>query len=345
MVTDEPRQDMSQYDRHLSRKSTFRSYLLSARSESGYESVSSDATNVASTTQATTSRTNDPTSCQEFTQLCHTIGDNIQKMLQGISSMERMVDLLCTKDDNIHLREQLHQLQHTTHQLARSTHDLLKELSTMLTGANCTSSDRRKKRLIRDRLTGNFSDVLKRLQETQRQAAQKERESFVRASLANRLSWSSSPPKSKAGSKSASSESSTEEIREENPSNAPEDEQSTRQESAIQEMESDKKRHAIVSLTEIEERVNSEELRDRQQSILKIESDMEDVNHMFLSLSHMGHHTPSIEVTFDVGGWSSQGLSPRRRQSCLGWWLLVLAMVGCVGLGLSVYYFGFYKLV
>jgi len=193
----------------------------------------------------------------DFSRISHTIGNNIQKISQNISSMQRMVNQLGTPQDSDQLRSQLHQLQHYTNQLAKDTNAHLKEISALPSSLN--DSDRKQKRMLRDRLTNDFSEVLKNFQVIQRTAAQKEKESVIRARAASRHSdedGSSGTLIDLHGSSAAMKSSGQ-----------------LQQQTQIQ----------------MEEEVDLEELREREKSIRKIESDIVDVNQIFKDLATMIH--------------------------------------------------------
>lgn len=96
-----------------------------------------------------------------------------------MSSLQKMVNQLGTAADTEQLRTSLHEVQHYTNQLARETNNLLKEMSQVPQSGN--TSDQKQRRMLRERLTNDFSDALKNLQVIQRTAAQKEKESVIRA--------------------------------------------------------------------------------------------------------------------------------------------------------------------
>lgn len=72
-------------------------------------------------------------------------------------------------------------MQHYTNQLAKDTNEHLKDLSTMFQNLGLPSSEQRQYKILKERLTNDFSEALRNFQTTQRQAAQKERESVMRA--------------------------------------------------------------------------------------------------------------------------------------------------------------------
>jgi syntaxin 7 len=109
----------------------------------------------------------------EFQRLAQSIGTNIQKMIQNVSSMQRMLTQIGTSQDNQHLQNQMHQIQHYTNQLAKDTSKQLKELNEFNTDR---AVDPRQWKLQREKFTSDFTRALDTFQRAQRQAAQKEKD-------------------------------------------------------------------------------------------------------------------------------------------------------------------------
>ena len=121
----------------------------------------------------------------DFHRLGQTIGSNVQKILQNVSSMQRMIANIGTPQDNQQLQTQLHQIQHYTGQLAKDTSQHLKQLNEYGDQANISSSvsasEQRQWRLQRERLCNDFTKALNSFQAAQRSAAQKEKEVVKKA--------------------------------------------------------------------------------------------------------------------------------------------------------------------
>nr|UEK51383.1 syntaxin 7-like protein [Parasacculina yatsui] len=115
----------------------------------------------------------------EFQRLSQTVSSNIQKIIQNVSSMQRMVRQLGTPQDNESLRSQLHQIQHYTNQLAKDTHRSCRELDAL--SPPTAPSTQRQWKLQRERLTNDFTSALTNFQAAQRSAAECEREEMRRA--------------------------------------------------------------------------------------------------------------------------------------------------------------------
>merc|ERR1719319_1363132 len=109
----------------------------------------------------------------EFQRLAQNVGTNIQKILQNVSSMQRMITQIGTPQDTQQLQNQLHQIQHYTGQLAKDTSKQLKELNGYPPEQ---ALDPRQWKLQRERLQANFTKALDNFQRAQRAAAQKEKD-------------------------------------------------------------------------------------------------------------------------------------------------------------------------
>ncbi|XP_067002908.1 syntaxin-7 [Anabrus simplex] len=113
---------------------------------------------------------------KDFGKLAQTIGTNIQKISQNVSSMQKMVNQLGTPQDSQELRNQLHQIQNYTQQLAKDTNASLKELSSITSSA----PDQREWKAQKDRLADEFTTALNSFQSSQRDAARKGKEQIQR---------------------------------------------------------------------------------------------------------------------------------------------------------------------
>jgi len=71
----------------------------------------------------------------DFQRLSQNVGTNIQKILQNVASMQRMITQIGTPQDNQQLQSQLHQIQHYTGQLAKDSAKHLKDLNGAVTGS------------------------------------------------------------------------------------------------------------------------------------------------------------------------------------------------------------------
>merc|ERR1712079_716788 len=115
----------------------------------------------------------------DFQKLAQNVGTNIQKILQNVSSMSRMINQIGSPQDNQQLQNQLHQIQHYTGQLAKDTSTDLHSLSNGV--STLSQSEQRQWRLQKERLHNDFTKALNSFQAAQRTAAQKEKEAIKAA--------------------------------------------------------------------------------------------------------------------------------------------------------------------
>jgi len=100
----------------------------------------------------------------EFERLSGVVATNIQKLVQNISSMQRMIVHIDSQGNA--LRQQLQQLQHYTGQLARDTAVQLKQIGEL---QNLDA----KEKMQKERLQDDFTRALNGFQRLQTEAAQK----------------------------------------------------------------------------------------------------------------------------------------------------------------------------
>ncbi|XP_022122322.2 syntaxin-7 isoform X3 [Pieris rapae] len=113
-----------------------------------------------------------------FQTLSTTIGSNIKKISQNVSSMSKMVNQLQTPQDSQELRKQLRQIQNYTQKLAKDTSIMLMDLMKM-------PVDKPDQKLNRDRLSDEYMATLNAFQATQRTAAQKSKEDIRKVKAQN----------------------------------------------------------------------------------------------------------------------------------------------------------------
>jgi len=192
----------------------------------------------------------------DFPKLSQTVANNVQKISNNVNQMQRMVNQIGTTQDNENLRTQLHQIQHYTNQLAKDTNKSLKELAHIPISA--APSEQKQRRMQKERLTNEFSEALKNFQVIQRTAAQKEKESVSRARANSHLNDGT-----------ARNQGTLIDLQSPQAIQPP----SQQQQAQLQ----------------IEEEVDMNMLREREQAIRKIESDIVEVNQIFKDLATMVH--------------------------------------------------------
>ena len=185
--------------------------------------------------------------------LVQNIAINIQKILQNVSSIQRMMVQLGTPQDNQQLQNQLHQVQHFTGKLAKDTttnlQDLVKGVSTL------SPSEQRIWRLQKERLQSDFTRALNNFQDTQRLVAKKEKELLQRAR------------------------------------NAPSNLQSIQVQKNLIDIEDGHLQGEVQKYQQIQmqEHVDLEQLQERQRAFNQLESDILDVNTIFKDLAMLVH--------------------------------------------------------
>ena len=109
----------------------------------------------------------------EFNKNAASVATNIQKLVQNVSSMQRMLVHVDSQGEG--LRQQLSQLQHYTGQLARDTADQLKLLAETQPQGDPGA------KIQRERLQEEFTRALDNFQRVQREAIDKERQKLEAA--------------------------------------------------------------------------------------------------------------------------------------------------------------------
>lgn len=115
---------------------------------------------------------NSTTSEADFQKLAQTIATSIQKILQNVSSMQRMVNQFGTAQDSPELKQQLHQIRTYTQRLITDTNNLLNDL------VNCKE---RHLKIQRDRLVDEFTAALNAFQKVQQKTVDLEKNAIRQA--------------------------------------------------------------------------------------------------------------------------------------------------------------------
>ncbi|ELU00324.1 hypothetical protein CAPTEDRAFT_229079 [Capitella teleta] len=205
----------------------------------------------------------------EFTRLSQSVSNNIQKITQNVAQLQKLVNQIGTQQDNADLRDRLHQVQHYTNQLAKDTKNYLTELSHLPNPIN--QSDQKQRRIQKDRLMNDFTTSLNNFQAVQRKTAEKERESLARARAHSGSNYDPFSDDRKSDEQLVSFDNFESLGR-----NDPPQSQSAQQ-----------------SL-QMEEDVDLELMRERDQSVRKLESDIMDVNQIFKDLGMLVHEQGEV---------------------------------------------------
>ncbi|XP_052894419.1 syntaxin-7 [Anopheles moucheti] len=112
----------------------------------------------------------------DFQKTAQIVVASIQKILQNVSSMQRMVNQFGTAQDSPELKQQLHQIRSYTQQLINDTTNQLNDL------VNCKE---RHLKIQRDRLVDEFSSALNAFQAVQRKTVDLEKNAIRQARQAS----------------------------------------------------------------------------------------------------------------------------------------------------------------
>ncbi|CAG0916332.1 unnamed protein product [Notodromas monacha] len=115
----------------------------------------------------------------EFKKLCRKVTENIGKISQNATEMQKMIAQLGSTQDSEAFKSELHNLQHYTKMLSTDTKDKLKELRQIL--PEISPSEQKFQRLMLDRLTNDFTAALNQFQNLQKAEAEKEKQQVKRA--------------------------------------------------------------------------------------------------------------------------------------------------------------------
>lgn len=116
---------------------------------------------------------------RDFPRLTKLISTNIQKLQSNVEDIKRMVEQIGTPTDSTELRDRLRQRQQFTSKLAKDTAKAAKEVKDM--PSVFSGHEKRHRKAQVDRLISDYSDVLKRFQAVQKEAAKKEKASIAKS--------------------------------------------------------------------------------------------------------------------------------------------------------------------
>jgi len=204
----------------------------------------------------------------DFQKLAQNVGTNIQKILQNVSSMSRMINQIGSPQDNQQLQNQLHQIQHYTGQLAKDTSTDLHSLSNGV--STLSQSEQRQWRLQKERLHNDFTKALNSFQAAQRTAAQKEKEAIKAAKKPGTIAGPGGQ-------------------------NLIEIEEGQSQE--------DRQRQQQMM---IQEEQDVEQLQERERAVRQLESDILDVNTIFKDLATLVHDQGEVIDSIEANVESTQ---------------------------------------
>uniref|UniRef100_U5EM41 Putative syntaxin 7 n=1 Tax=Corethrella appendiculata TaxID=1370023 RepID=U5EM41_9DIPT len=206
----------------------------------------------------------------DFQKMTQTITTSIQKILQNVTSMQRMVNQFGTAQDSPELKQQLRQIHAYTQQLITDTDNLLNDL------VNCNE---RHLKIQRDRLVDEFTAAITVFQSIQRKMAELEKKA-IREARSNNVKLSM-PPGSKNNSSSGSGNF--------NSSSAFEDNFISSNHRQQQE--------------QIQEEIDLEALENQERAIRELEDNISSVNEIYKKLGSLvyeqSHTVDSIEASVE----------------------------------------------
>lgn len=210
----------------------------------------------------------------EFGRLSQKIGQNIQKITQNVTQVRRLVAQIGTPQDSEEVRTRVEQTIHYTNQLHKETSAYLKDLAHL--PAPPSASEQRQWKMQKERYTDEFSNLLKDFQIVQRDAVEKMRASVQRARAHSGINQSPFQDT----------------FEQQNDIMTPPGYSQTRE------------------VLQMEQDVDLELLREREDAIKKLESDIMDVNTIFKDLGMLVHEQgevlDSIEANIDNAQMSVQ---------------------------------------
>lgn len=227
---------------------------------------------------------------QSVPSLIQRITFNIQKIAQNVGQIENMNMQIGTTKDSESLRDRLLQTENHTNQLAKETNKQLKELNSYVrnsSGMNATNEERQYK-IQKERLTNDLVKVLNKFRDVQKSTMQKQKESNerARANMNMNLSNDESIRMQQIGSNDESvqmgSFQNTNKLADFDDDFFSTD-QRQRQQQTNQQVQ--------ISM---ENDVNLTQLREREAALVKLESDITDINTIFKDLAVMVHDQGEI---------------------------------------------------
>ncbi|KAK7100743.1 syntaxin-7-like isoform X2 [Littorina saxatilis] len=217
----------------------------------------------------------------EFGKLSQKISQNIQKITQNVALVQRLVGQIGTPQDTEDIRNRAEQTIHYTNQLHKETSEYLKDFAHLRMPTS--ASEQRQFKMQKERFTDEFSGLLKNFQTIQREAVQKMRTSLQRARAHSGINQSPFQDTYEA-----------------------QDDMMATPGVAIVTPGYSQTREVL----QMEQDVDLELLREREDAIRKLEGDILDVNTIFKDLGMLvheqGEQLDSIEANIDNAQMSVQ---------------------------------------
>lgn len=229
----------------------------------------------------------------DFQKTAQIIVASIQKILQNVSSMQRMVNQFGTAQDSPELKQQLHQIRSYTQQLISDTTNQLKDL------VNCKE---RHLKIQRDRLVDEFSAALNAFQAVQRKTVDLEKNAVRQARQASGAGLALHKPPSSHHSSMGSSYNNTAN----SGSSMFEDNFITGSRGQTQQ--------------QLQEEIDLQALEDQEQTIRELEENIVSVNEIYKKLGALvyeqSHQVDSIEASVEqTSVFVSEGVQQLKQAS------------------------------
>ncbi|KAK6188055.1 hypothetical protein SNE40_004319 [Patella caerulea] len=245
----------------------------------------------------------------DHNRLSQRVGNGIQKITQNVGKIKKFVAALGTHSDTDELRENLHDTISNTKRIAEETNKSIKEYARQPAPSNVEQA--RQFKMQKERLAEEFGIALKEFQGLQRTAAEKEKASVKRARAQSGLDDNYGINSSTDSQAHVPGFSQTRQV------------------------------------LEMEQDVDLDIIREREQSIKKLETDITDVNQIFKDLGMLIHEQgdvlDSIEANIDSShinvqegtqqlskARNYQSKARRKKCICLIILLVVLIIIGII---------------
>lgn len=229
----------------------------------------------------------------DFQKTAQIVVASIQKILQNVSSMQRMVNQFGTAQDSPELKQQLHQIRSYTQQLITDTTNQLDDL------LNCKE---RHLKIQRDRLVDEFTSALTAFQAVQRKTVDLEKNAVRQARQASGagMGLSKPPGGSGAGSHHSSYNNTS------NSGSMFEDNFITGSRGQTQE--------------QLQEEIDLQALEDQERTIRELEENIVSVNEIYKKLGALvyeqSHQVDSIEASVEqTSVFVSEGVQQLKQAS------------------------------
>ncbi|KAL0280408.1 UNVERIFIED_CONTAM: hypothetical protein PYX00_001703 [Menopon gallinae] len=211
----------------------------------------------------------------DFNKLSQSITTNIQKITQNVSSFKRMINQLGTPQETSQMKNKLQEIQNYTQQLVKDTSISFQELSKL--PPPTLQSEQKQQKLLKARLTEEFSLALNNFQAAQRLILEREKVTLQKKRTDSNLDISLPNPNAGGFNKYS--------------------------DHLIELQDHSTQSQQIQSQQMLQDEMNVKALEDRMKSINELETNIKDINEIFKKLGCMVHEQgeilESIEANVD----------------------------------------------